>query len=92
MELQLFQADVTNVTQHVTSRVRDVTEDCTTPLICRDFPQHIYRETAEPGPAKPNFGNYPSAQLTMATSLAVNSVEELKNSLAHDTKVKVAGE
>ncbi len=32
MELQLFQADVTNVTQHVTSRVRDVTEDCTTPL------------------------------------------------------------
>ena len=32
MELQLFQADVTNVTCHVTSRVRDVTEDCTTPL------------------------------------------------------------
>ena len=33
MEIGLFQADVTNVTCHVTSRVRDVTEDCTTPLV-----------------------------------------------------------
>ncbi len=32
MELQLFQADVTNVTQYVTSHICDVTEDCTTPI------------------------------------------------------------
>ena len=32
MEIGLFQAEVTNVTCHVMSRVRDVTEDCTTPI------------------------------------------------------------
>jgi len=31
MELQLFQADVTNVIQHMMSHIHDVTENCTTP-------------------------------------------------------------